>query len=227
MRLGNRLMTIAAKIEKGMAVADIGTDHAQLPIYLVTEGISKRVIATDIITGPYERARENIEKFCLQDFIQLRLGPGLTPIKAGEADVAVIAGMGGLTIINIIDESRDIADSFKKLILQPMRHQAKLREFLFSIGYQITDEDVAVEGNRFYEIMVVQKAGEVPCDEIDVLVGPVLRHKKTPEVYKYFCSRIEKLQAIIRALDTVSSPAGKKSLLELSKEFQALKEVMK
>jgi len=55
--------------------------------------------------------------------------PGLTPIKAGEADVAVIAGMGGLTIINIIDESRDIADSFKKLILQPMRHQAKLREF--------------------------------------------------------------------------------------------------
>ena len=77
MKLANRLKIIASMIEKGSTVADIGSDHAYLPIYLVKEGISQKVIATEILSGPFERARENIKKSCYQDFIQLRYGPAL------------------------------------------------------------------------------------------------------------------------------------------------------
>lgn len=227
MKLGERLQLITSKIEKGFTVVDIGTDHAYLPIYLVQEGISQRVIATELLFGPYEKAQENIKKAGLQDFIDLRLGSGLRPVKLGEGDIAVVAGMGAITIINIIKESKEIADSFKKLILQPMRNQAKLREHLLTIGYQIIDEDVAFEANKFYEIIVAKKANLKSFDEIDILVGPMLRHKKTSVVYEYINHRIKVLQNVIEGLQTTNSQAGKIALLEHKKQLKALKEVIK
>jgi len=227
MKLGNRLKMIASKIEIGSTVADIGSDHAHLPIYLVQEGISPKVIATEILLGPYKRAQTNIQKSAYQNLIHLRLGSGFKPIEPGEADVAVIAGMGALTIISIIDEARNVSDSFKKLILQPMRDQAKLREYLFKIGYQIIDEDVAIESNKYYEIIVTKGAGLIHFDEIDILVGPVLRRKKTPIIKEYINYRINKLQKVIEALEKANSRAGRIALLERKKEVIALKEVMK
>jgi len=218
---------IVSKIEKGFTVVDVGTDHAYLPLYLVNQGISQKVIATEILSGPYEKAQENIIKSGHQDFIELRLGSGLKPIKPGEVDIAVVAGMGAITIINIIDESRETADSFKKLILQPMRNQAKLREYLFTIGYQIIDEDVAMEANKFYEIIVTQKSNLTSFDEIDILVGPRLRHKKTPVINEYINYRIKMLQRVIDDLKTANSRAGRRALLERKKQIQVLKEVIK
>jgi len=227
MKLANRLKIIGSMIEKGSTVVDIGSDHAYLPIYLVKEGISQRVIATEILSGPFERARENIKKSCYQDFIQLRYGSGLKPIKPGEVDVAVIAGMGANTMINIIEESRETVDSLKKLILQPMCNQARLRKHLFQRAYTIIDEDVAMDANKYYEIIVAQKASIVAFDEIDILVGPVLRCKKTPVVEEYIHYRIKKLQKILETLEASNSRAGEIALLERKRELQALKEVIK
>ncbi|NLZ51991.1 MAG: SAM-dependent methyltransferase [Thermoanaerobacteraceae bacterium] len=227
MKLGNRLQMIASKIEKGSTVVDIGTDHAYLPIYLVNEGISQKVIATEILSGPYEKARENIRKSGHQDFIDLRFGSGLKPIKPGEGDIAVAAGMGAISIINIIDESRETADSFKKIILQPMRNQAKLREYLFTIGYQIIDEDVAMEAKKFYEIIVAKRANLKRFDEIDILVGPVLRYKRISVVYEYINHRIRILQKVIESLKNTNSRAGKIALLECERQIKALKEAIK
>lgn len=227
MKLGNRLQSIVSMIEKGSTVVDIGTDHAYLPIYLINEGLAERVIATEVLPGPFERARENIEKSGLENFINLRMGSGFKPIKPREGDIAVVAGMGGTTIAKIIDESKEIADSFKKLILQPMQNQAKLREYLLTTGYQIIDENVAIEDNRFYEIIVAKKGIFKAFDEIDVLVGPVLRNKKTSVISEYINHRIEIIQKIIQRLKATDSKTGKAALEEYRKQMEALKEVIK
>jgi tRNA (adenine22-N1)-methyltransferase len=227
MKLGNRLQLLASKIPKSSTVIDIGTDHAYLPIFLIKKGISQRVIATEILHGPYERAQENIKKAGLQDFIELRLGSGFKTVKPGEGDVAVVAGMGAMTIINIINESMEAADSFKRLIFQPMRNRAQLRKYLFTTGYLIIDEDVALEDKKFYEIIVAKKAHLVPFDEIDIIVGPVLRYKKTPVVLEYINYRMNILQNLIEGLKTSNSEAGRRAVLKHEKQLKALREVIK
>lgn len=227
MKLGNRLQTITSKIPKGLTVVDVGTDHAYLPIYLVNKGISKKVIATEILPGPYRKAQKNITKAGLQDFIDLRLGPGFNTINPAEADIAVIAGMGAMTIINIINESRQVADSVEKLILQPMKNPAELRKYLFKIGYKIIDEDVTWEDDKFYEIIVVRKANLSPFDETDIIVGPVIRNKKNPVIIEYINYRINILQGIIKDLKVSDTKACQKAVLKYEKLLKTLEEVIK
>jgi tRNA (adenine22-N1)-methyltransferase len=227
MKLGNRLQLIASKIPKGLTIIDIGTDHAYLPIYLINKGISQKVIATEINQGPYEKAQENIKKAGLQNFIELRQGSGFKPVKPKEGDIAVVAGMGAATIVDIIKESRHAADSFKSLILQPMRNQAELRKYLYATGYEIIDEDVARDENKFYEVIVARKAHLAHFDEIDIIVGPVLRKKKTPVAMEYLNYRIKVLQNLIEDLKAFNSEAVRRAVLKHEKQLMALREVVK
>jgi tRNA (adenine22-N1)-methyltransferase len=229
MKFGKRLELIASKISKNHTVIDIGTDHAYLPIYLINEGISRKVIATEILPGPYGRARENIKKVGLEGFIELRLGSGFNPIKPKEGDIAVIAGMGAMTIKNILNESREKVCFFKKLILQPMRNQEKLRKYLLTTGYEIIDEDVAFEDKKYYEITVVKKAQKHldPFDEIDVLVGPVMSKKRTPVVIEYINHRMKILQNLIESLNASNSEVGQRALKKYENQLKALREVVK
>ena len=135
--------------------------------------------------------------------------------------------MGAMTIINIINESMEAADSFKRLIFQPMRNRAQLRKYLFTTGYLIIDEDVALEDKKFYEIIVAKKAHLVPFDEIDIIVGPVLRYKKTPVVLEYINYRMNILQNLIEGLKTSNSEAGRRAVLKHEKQLKALREVIK
>jgi tRNA (adenine22-N1)-methyltransferase len=229
MKLGKRLKLIASKISKNFTIVDIGTDHAYLPIYLISKGITKRVIATEILPGPYNKAQENIKKAGLQDFIELRLGSGLKPVRPKEGNIAVIAGMGAMTIINILNESKETAYSFKKLIFQPMRNRAELRKYLLTTGYEIIDEDVAVEDKKYYEIIVARKTQALldSFDEIDVIVGPVLRKKRTPVVVEYIQHRMTILQNLIKSLNASNSEAGRRALIKHENHLKALREVLK
>ena len=139
----------------GKTVADIGTDHAYIPIYLIQNNLSERVIASDVRTGPVNIARDNIEKNGLSDKIEVRLGSGLSVLKDGEADTVIIAGMGGQLISEIIDADSEIARS-SKLVLQPMNAQYELRKYLLENNFKITNEDIAVEGFKVYNIMNVE-----------------------------------------------------------------------
>ncbi|WP_422444171.1 tRNA (adenine(22)-N(1))-methyltransferase [Thermoanaerobacterium sp. DL9XJH110] len=226
MELGKRLQTVASLVPKGHVVADIGTDHAHLPIYLITKGISPKVIATEIRCGPYKKALENIKKAGLQKVIELRLGAGLKPISPGEARTAVISGMGGEAIIEIIKESREVALSLDFLILQPMRNQANLRRELFQMGFKIENENVIAEGKRFYEVLVARKACQGRYDEIDVVVGPVLRLQKNSTVTDYIKERISRLESLIELLKKMETEAGRAALEKYQKELNILREVI-
>jgi tRNA (adenine22-N1)-methyltransferase len=167
-----RLAVLAAYVSHGDRVADIGTDHAYLPIHLLRQGISRRAILTDIGEGPLARARENIlrayknEKIDAEDGhirtadgeYKLRLGDGLMPIEAGEADTAIIAGMGGELIARILDADRDRTNSIGRYVLQPRTKSMALREYLLRGDYRIVDEDLAEERGRICEIIIASPA---------------------------------------------------------------------
>ena len=143
----------------GTRIADIGTDHAYIPIHLIQNDIAEYVIAGDVRQGPVDIARANVEKNGLSDKIEVRLGSGLSILKKGEVDTVIIAGMGGQLISEIIDADIEIARECN-LILQPMNAQYELRKYLISNNFKITDEDIAVEGFKVYNVMNVQNGAQ-------------------------------------------------------------------
>ena len=137
-------------------LADIGTDHAQIPIEAIKRKLAKKAIACDIAPGPLEKGKRNVVNEGLSKFIELRLGDGLSPILQNEADVVVIAGMGGMRILKIIAYGLyKICNA--NLILQPQHDTSKLRRGLYDLGVKIHSEHLAKEGERFYEILCAKK----------------------------------------------------------------------
>ena len=165
----------------GDSVTDIGTDHAYIPIILADRGF--KVIATDISTGPLKSAEENIKKY--NKDIELRLGSGLKPIKCGETDSIIIAGMGGELIEKILSENPEKAKN-SLLLLQPMNSQYELRKFLINSGYSIINEDLAAEGHKIYNLIIADSesnhgGGENVCvfrSDIDFHLPPCLYYHK-------------------------------------------------
>lgn len=153
--LTKRLETIKNLVNNSKITVDVGTDHGYVPISLITEKRALKVIACDINKGPLNNARANIQKAGLFKKIELRLGGGLVPCETGEADTVIIAGMGGILIMDILEESYIKAQSAEKLILQPMNSQDILREYLINNNFSIKNEHLAIEGEKFYNIIEV------------------------------------------------------------------------
>ena len=149
----------------GKKIADIGTDHAYIPIYLTENNLADFVIASDINKGPLLIAEDNIKNHGLMKKTETRLGGGLSVLKEGEADTIIIAGMGGILISEILDADINVAKK-SKLILQPMNAQYELRKYLLSHGFKITNEDIAVEGFKVYNIIEAE-SGEMTPFETD------------------------------------------------------------
>ncbi|MBQ7901758.1 MAG: SAM-dependent methyltransferase [Clostridia bacterium] len=181
MQLEGRLKLIADLVPKCGTVADVGTDHGYIPIYCTEHGICEKAIAMDVNEQPLDRADINIKKYGLSDKIQTRLSDGLQNLQPGEADAIVIAGMGGQLIANIIEAGKSAITVGTRLILQPMIAARELRQYLFDNGFEITDEYVSREENKFYNIMVVGIGSYVPND-VDIYVGRNV-DVNSPEVY--------------------------------------------
>lgn len=213
-------------VPPGSIIADIGTDHAHLPIYLIKEGICCKAIATEVNIGPYDRAAANLKRAGIENMVDLRLGAGFSPLVPGEAQVAVVAGMGGEVIADIIMDQRLVAQTFDIMILQPMTRIRHLRKELFTLGYKIIDEDIAQEGRRFYEIIAVKKGRVNIFDSSDIVVGPVLRHRREPQIIRYFEHRSYKLERMIHQVERKETPSCLKALGEYKKELKLLREVM-
>ena len=151
--LDNRLMTCAGFVRKGTKLADIGTDHAYLPIWLAKKKLIASGIAADIRPLPLKSGKENIEKYNCSDIITTRLSDGLDEIGEREADDIVIAGMGGEVIAEILGRTPWIRNPGKRLILQPMTKEFVLREFLCSSGFEILKEKACTHGGKNYTVI--------------------------------------------------------------------------
>ena len=158
-------------------IADIGTDHAYIPIRLAEQNKIETAVATDKNKGPLEIAAQNVKKYGLENIISLRQGDGLNPLKQNEADEIIIAGMGGKLISDIIEANLEIAKN-ATLILQPMNAQYELRKNLSSLGFSIIYEDLEKEGCKIYNFMVCRYEKSEARDEFEYHIPKSLTSHK-------------------------------------------------
>ena len=206
--LTERLAAIANEIEKGESVADIGTDHGYLPMYLTKEEISPKVIMADISKGSLNKARRNCRELMPEVKFDFRNGNGLRVIKKGEVDVIVIAGMGGNLICDILGRDLGKAKSCKKLILQPRTAQGRLRAWLVRKGFDIVNEQLVREGRFICEI-ITAVPGE-PRESIKLNLEPEsikwempywVANLKNPLVNEFISYKIDRENRILKSME--------------------------
>ena len=153
-KLSARFEAMASFVCAGESVADIGTDHALLPIYLVRSGVSPFAILTDISPGPLAKARAGVEKWRNDGVFDLRLGDGLDVLEPAEVDAVIIAGVGGETMISMLEADPDKTGSFEKYILQPRTKTKLLEAWLTGSGWNVIEKTTAEERGRLCEIFL-------------------------------------------------------------------------
>lgn len=201
-RLSKRLTALAGLITPGHRLADIGTDHGYIPIYLCQKNVIPSAIAMDIGKGPLQQATAHIGQQGLSDRIKTRLSDGLAALQPGEADTILIAGMGGGLVMKILSEGAHTLTGGEELILQPQSEIAQVRQYLRAHGMQIVEEEMILEDGKYYPMMKVMqgKASETEEDSVTEQVedafGPVLLQKKHPVLQEW-------LERELRVVNTV------------------------
>lgn len=190
--LSPRLSAAASLIKGGGIVADIGTDHGYLPIYLIQSGKIKSAIAADIGKKPLENATKSVKEYGLSDKISLRLSDGLNSFSENEVNEIVFAGMGGTLIAEKLKETPWIKNEKFHFVFQPQSRAEDLREFLYSNGFVIETELATHEGNRFYIAFDAFYTGEVRSFTVaDCFLGKL---PKTEDAKIYIKKQINRLQ---------------------------------
>jgi tRNA (adenine22-N1)-methyltransferase len=212
--LSARLKTVFDLIESGACVADIGTDHAFLPIALIKSGKAKRVIACDIREKPLENARKNLERTNVAS-VELRLSDGLQNVKANEVDTVVIAGMGGEVISGIMQRCDFIKNDAYSLILQPMTAADSLRKFLIQNGFEIKREIAVDDNSKLYTVILAQFCGKTqPCPDAFFIHGKLNPKNQTDLLY------LKKQQRILeKCIADLEASAEKKEFYLKTKEL--------
>lgn len=167
--LDKRLSAVAALVRHGSRLADIGTDHAYLPVHLVQTGVCPSAIASDIGAGPLEVARHTVTANGLTSEIALRLGDGLSTVTAEEVEDIAIAGMGGETIAAILEAAPWVKDGRLRLILQPMTKAEDLRRWLLQNGFSVLEEHLIQDKRHLYPVLAVAYTAAVPSED-DLLI---------------------------------------------------------
>lgn len=193
---GARILQLVKFVRPGVKVADIGTDHAYLPIYLIKSGVSIFVVAADINEGPLERARRNVSKAGVQQQVEVRRSDGLRAILPQEADDIVIAGMGGELILSIIRACSWLQDARKRLILSPNSRAPVLRKGLYEYGFCILQERAVREAGKVYTVMHVQYDGSMDYNPVEVYTGK-LYINPTDQEYAYLYKEIGRLGKMV------------------------------
>ncbi len=227
--LSNRMQALTDMVTPGTVITDVGCDHGFVSVYLVQKGISPRVIAMDVRSGPLEHAREHIREYGLEDRIETRLSDGLHSLKTGEAAGMICAGMGGPLMEKILTEGREQAKEFRELILQPQSEIPHFRTFLMEEGYFLMDENIIYEEGKYYFMMKVRWLGEMSEDAVRAQVreswkaddaasglagqlGPILLYRKCPLLLNYVEWQLAEHRKIAKQLEQEADAANPKTM---------------
>ena len=230
---------MASMVTTGGILADIGTDHAYVPIALVQRQKIKGAIAMDINEGPLARAQEHIRAARLEEYIQTRLSDGAEALLPNEADSILIAGMGGELILHILTEGESVCSTAKELILQPQSEIHKVREYLRQHQYKIEDEDMVCEEGKYYPMMRVHYQAEKNEDadktikdmenskeqkksryKVECLYGRYLLMEKNPVLHQYL---VKERQVFENILDNLfKQPESEKIAVRMEEVKEAL-----
>lgn len=170
--LSKRLNAVASLVKSGSSVADVGTDHGYIPVYLVENKISPFVVAMDINKKPLASCKALVKEEGLEDVIQTRLSNGLEKLDKGECDTVIIAGMGAELIVDILSNC-DFVNELH-LILQPMTHPEIARKYLYDNGFEINNDFIVTDGKHSYSIFDANYTGKItPKVQKDYFLGNI------------------------------------------------------
>ena len=246
-KLSKRLLTVANMVTKGSVVADIGTDHGYLPIYLVQNNISEHVIAMDVNKGPLNKALLNIGQFHLENKIDIRLSDGLDNLEKDEANTVTICGMGGKLIAKILECGKNKISQDIELILSPQSEIQLFREYLLQNGYRIVKEDMIIDDGKFYVIIkcflnieirqsetVLCKANQIETNQIEVnkvetnqvevKYGKYLLEHKNDILKQYLMREQKGFLKIRENVDKCNSELAEERIKEIDYELSCIKE---
>lgn len=194
LKLTPRLLKVAELIE-GETVADIGTDHGKLLIYLLQTGKIYSGIGSDVAEGPASACRKNVAVNGLSDKIEIRVGDGLATLSENEVQSIVIAGMGGELILRILKDNIDIALSAKELVVQPMTNIGKLLEGLTALGFAVADAHLVPEKDKLYQVFKLKKGKTENLKPLDFVICPVLVENKDKHLGELVKRELKKYRA--------------------------------
>lgn len=237
MELSKRLQTVANAVTPGSRVADVGTDHGYVPIYLVERGLCPGAIAMDVNEGPLARAEEHIRAEGLSDRIQTRKSDGLVALAPEETDAVVIAGMGGALMCRILQDATAFLEAGRELILQPQSEWFKVRRLLSASGYRIIQEWFLEEEGKYY---VVIKAGPAPgtdresregtlaedaANDFICRYGAFLLDRRDPVLIAYLKKEAQKKRQILHHLSETDDKQQQRRR-QLAKELRDIEEYL-
>lgn len=218
MQLSKRLSAVAGFVTPGSRVADVGTDHGYVPIYLVETGRSPGVIAMDINEGPLLRAQQHIRDAGLGAYIQTRRSDGAAALKSGEADTLIAAGMGGPLMERILTQGREVLESCREFILQPQSEIREFRKYLQQNGFRIEQEEMVQEDGKFYPILRAVHGRMQWEREIDFRFGKLLLEQRHPVLLEFLRREQSVNRKIQERLAGNESGAGQSRLAQMEEE---------
>lgn len=231
--ISQRLQLIGDRVEQGSRVADIGSDHAYLPTYLIQKGIATSCIAGEVNKGPWQSAVRQIQSAGLTDRIEARLGDGLAVLEPGEIDTVCISGMGGSLIASILGAGEEKLASVKQLILQPNVAASLVRHWLLERGWQLVDEDILEEDGIIYEILEARPGDPmVPYENSErtladlIELGPHLWRKKSSVLQKKWELERDKLRAVLAQMTKAKSADAVSRKQEMETKLAWMEDVL-
>ncbi|ANZ33265.1 tRNA (adenine(22)-N(1))-methyltransferase [Staphylococcus carnosus] len=220
--INQRLQKVSQYI-KGETIADIGSDHAYLPIYAIKNHLCQFAVAGEVVKGPFEAAKINVKKYGLDNSIDVKLGNGLEVLdQENNIDSITICGMGGPLIASIIEKGKSKLQNHPRLILQSNIQTITLRQALSNINYHIIDESLIEENGHIYEIVVAEYGNQF-MDDFDLKFGPILLRQKNNLFTKKWNRELQALEKIKRNLD---EDKHFNRLNEINKEIKMVQEVI-
>lgn len=226
-QLSKRLKTVADFVKKDLPIADIGSDHAYLPIYLIQNDIISSAIAGEVVEGPFENAKNKVNSLKIEDKISVRLGSGLNVLTTeDEIGTVTVCGMGGNLITEILLEglNKSKLPLNARLVLQPNNGEKTLRKFLKENKFKILSESIIEENNKIYEIIVAEyQLDDFEYSENELTFGPLLLKEKTVTFIKKWTNELALQQAILKE---IKKSDAKAKIKEIEKRIQKIKEVL-
>lgn len=218
--ISERLLAIAKMVTPGIPVADIGCDHAYLPIYLIRESIAPYVLGCDVNAGPIIIAKENVMQAELSDRIELRQGDGLSVVEKGEVKSVVMAGMGGKLIMRLLMEGEEVLSEVSEVILEPQSEVEAVRHFLEDNDFKIISENMILEDGKYYPIMKAVH-GKMNLERpVYYRYGKILLREENPVLHEFLYREKAYCKELLEELqDNAQAPHVLRRIEEVKKDL--------
>lgn len=225
--LSQRLERVAAHVPAGARLADIGSDHAYLPVALMRRGAIAAAVAGEVAATPFQAANRTVADNGLAQHITVRLADGLAAIEPADAITAIsLCGMGGETIRDILNSGKAHLNGRERLILQPNGGEQPLRQWLMDNGYQILHEELLRENRFYYEIIVAERTEAMTYTAEQLYFGPLQMQARSPEFLAKWQRIVREKRKTLASLEQARQVVPEQKVQEIAQQVKWIDQLL-